>query len=366
MTTEWKIRKLGDVMKLEYGKPLPKTNRRIDGDYPVYGANGEKSRSNDFYYSKPSIIVGRKGSAGELTLTEEKFWPLDVTFFVTYDEQRYDLIFLYRLLETLNLNKLAKGVKPGINRNEIYSIDVKTPALSEQRRIVKILDNVFIAAEKAKENAEKNLENANELFVAFMTDVFTNNDSWKKEKIGDVFTFRNGRSFKKTEWKEAGIPIIRIQNLNNDSAPFNYFTGEFDKQIHVNKGDLLFSWSGTVGSSFGAHLWNKEPGLLNQHIFKVGSKKEVDKDFAYFLLEFITKELEKNVNGSVGLVHVTKAKLNAFEIAFPNVSVQVKLVKRLRSLQEKSAHLERIYRHKLTLLEELKKSVLHKAFAGEL
>jgi type I restriction enzyme S subunit len=67
---DWKTKRLGEVLKLEYGKPLDKNDRNVKGKYPVYGANGEKNRSDKFYYDKNSIIVGRKGSAGEVNLTE--------------------------------------------------------------------------------------------------------------------------------------------------------------------------------------------------------------------------------------------------------------------------------------------------------
>ncbi|PIZ65774.1 hypothetical protein COY15_02380 [Candidatus Roizmanbacteria bacterium CG_4_10_14_0_2_um_filter_39_12] len=96
----WLTVKLGEVIKLEYGKPLPKSARRADGKYPVYGANGIKSWSNSFYYDQATIIVGRKGSAGEINLTEEKFWPLDVTYFVKFDDTKYNLKYLYNLLES--------------------------------------------------------------------------------------------------------------------------------------------------------------------------------------------------------------------------------------------------------------------------
>jgi len=86
MKEGWKLKKLGEVIQLEYGKPLPKNDRQEEGAYPAYGANGVKCRTNLFYKDKASIIVGRKGSAGEVTLTEDKFWPLDVTYFVTFDE----------------------------------------------------------------------------------------------------------------------------------------------------------------------------------------------------------------------------------------------------------------------------------------
>ncbi|MDQ3004680.1 MAG: restriction endonuclease subunit S [Chloroflexota bacterium] len=127
MKKGWAKEKLGNVIQLEYGKPLPHTQRKPNGKHPVYGANGEIDRSDEYYYDKPTMIVGRKGSAGEINLTEKKFWALDVCYFVTFDDKKYDLRFLYYLLSKLELTKLAKGVKPGINRNEVYAIDVNIP-----------------------------------------------------------------------------------------------------------------------------------------------------------------------------------------------------------------------------------------------
>ena len=206
--TNWQAKKLGEVLKLEYGKPLPKSERVTDGQYPVYGANGIKSWSNSFYYDQATIVVGRKGSAGEINLTKEKFWPLDVTYFVRFDDKKYNLKFLYNLLETLELTKLAKGVKPGINRNDVYDIDVKIPELKEQHRIVKILDEVFADVAKAKKNAEKNLQNAKELFESYLQSVFANpGKDWEEKRLGEVCDFVRGPfggSLKKSIFKKEG------------------------------------------------------------------------------------------------------------------------------------------------------------------
>ena len=136
MNSNWCLMKLKDVIKLEYGKPLDKTKRDINGLYPVYGANGIKAKSNEYYFDKKSIVVGRKGSAGEINITDDKFWPLDVTYFVTFNENEYDLNFLFHLLNTLNLQSLAKGVKPGINRTDVYSLGVRIHPIPGQERMV--------------------------------------------------------------------------------------------------------------------------------------------------------------------------------------------------------------------------------------
>lgn len=147
-----------------------------------------------------------------------------------------------------------------------------------------------------------------------------------RKNLGELFHFKNGRGFKKTEWGNQGLPIIRIQNLNDATAEFNYYNGVYEKEILVQENDLLFSWSGTVGSSFGPHIWTRQDGLLNQHIFKIGFKTDLESRYAYYALEFITEEIERAVNGAVGLVHITKEKLNQFTIPIPGKADQQRIV----------------------------------------
>jgi type I restriction enzyme, S subunit len=162
--SEYPIRPLGDKLTLEYGKPLPHSSRSEDGVIPAFGANGVLCWTNTPFRTNASIIVGRKGSAGEVNLTEGPFWPTDVTYFVEHDERATDLKYLFHLLKFLRLQSLAKGVKPGINRNDVYALSAPFPSLHEQKRIVAILDEAFEGISTAVVNAEKNLANASELF----------------------------------------------------------------------------------------------------------------------------------------------------------------------------------------------------------
>jgi len=182
-------------------------------------------------------------------------------------------------------------------------------------------------------------------------------------KLGELFTFKNGRAFKKTEWSETGLPIIRIKNLNDSDAGFNYFEGDYDRAIEVNKGDLLFSWSGTVGSSFGPHIWSRKKGVLNQHIFKIGYQKPIVRDYAYYALAEITSEIEKSVNGAVGLVHVTKADLNKFEIPVPPLAEQERIVGILDEAFEGIAAATAQAEKNLHNARELFQSVLQSTFS---
>ena len=157
----WVEKKLGDVISLEYGKPLPNEYRDADGLYPAYGANGVKTKTDKFLVDGRSIIVGRKGSAGEINFTEDKFWALDVTYFTKFDKNIIDLDFLFYLLTVLNLPKLAKGVKPGINRNDVYRILIQLPPIEEQSNIAdefKQLENIISSLESKYQQELNSLE----------------------------------------------------------------------------------------------------------------------------------------------------------------------------------------------------------------
>ena len=130
---------------------------------------------------------------------------------------------------------------------------------------------------------------------------------WIQAEIGELCDLINGRAFKPTEWSDEGLPIIRIQNLNNPNAPFNHFDGELADKHRIQYGDLLFAWSGTPGTSFGAHVWKGDDAALNQHIFKVAfDESRIDKRFLRYAINQTLDELVAGAHGGVGLRHVTK------------------------------------------------------------
>jgi type I restriction enzyme M protein len=156
--------------------------------------------------------------------------------------------------------------------------------------------------------------------------------------IGDICELFNGRAFKPEDWENVesgGIPIVRIQNLNNAESSFNYFTGEVSERNTINNGELLFSWSGSRGTSFGAHIWGGQKAVLNQHIFKVGfDATRATKMYLYHALNKAVTEVEENLHGGVGLVHITKGNLEKIEIPLPPLSVQQEIVAEIEGYQK--------------------------------
>src|SRR4051812_3157912 len=104
---------------------------------------------------------------------------------------------------------------------------------------------------------------------------------WSIRSLGEIGKYLNGYPFKPSEWRTEGLPIIRIQNLTDEQKPFNYFDGQVDPRYLIESGDILVSWS----ASLGAFLWRRGEAWLNQHIFKATPNAAiVDRSFFYFLM----------------------------------------------------------------------------------
>jgi len=149
---------------------------------------------------------------------------------------------------------------------------------------------------------------------------------WKFSTIGKELELQNGFGFKPEHWKESGTPIIRIQNLNDRTAAFDYVQHAVDKQFQVKRGDLLFAWSGSRGTSFGPFIWDQGDAVLNQHIFNVRPRHEwLDKPFCYWWLKSLVAEIEQQAHGSAGLVHITRRELEKFRFPVLQIIEQRKI-----------------------------------------
>ncbi|HAS6027978.1 restriction endonuclease subunit S [Vibrio vulnificus] len=177
--------------------------------------------------------------------------------------------------------------------------------------------------------------------------------------FGSICKLQNGRAFKPSDWSDSGDPIIRIQNLNDDSKPFNYCNFEVDKKFHINSGDLLFSWSGTPGTSFGAFFWRRGFGLLNQHIFKVTvDDNAISKDYLRYAINSKLHEIIEQAHGGVGLKHITKGKLEAIQIPLPPLDEQ----KRIAAILDKADAIRQKRKQAIALADEFLRSVFLEMF----
>lgn len=379
----WEHKTLGEIVQLAYGKPLDPSDRNPNGRYPAYGANGEKDRTDKFYRDQPSIIVGRKGSAGEITLTEAKYWPLDVTYYTEFDRQRYDLKFLYYLLTTLDLPSLAKGVKPGINRNEVYAMPVMVPPLPEQRRIVAILDEAFEGIATAKANAEKNLRNARELFDCHLERFFVlDDDGARKIRLADLCDIKHGYAFDGAHFSvdpSGQYPILltpgnfsedgRLQFSERNTK--RYASSDIPSAFVLNEGDLVVVMTDLSSKMkiLGKPAIVDSPQLLhNQRIGRVVALQAgVVARYLYYFMRTagFVQGIKRTATGTM-VKHTAPARILDAVLSLPSVARQAMTVDALDEAEVRVRVLEEIYRQKGAALDELKMSLLDQAFTGKL
>ena len=179
-------------------------------------------------------------------------------------------------------------------------------------------------------------------------------ENWALVRLGQALDLVNGRAFKPSDWTQTGLPIVRIQNLNNPSAAFNRYDGEVKEKFLIDSGDFLISWSGTPGTSFGAHIWTGGPAVLNQHIFKailIGNAFKPH--FLKLAINARLLELIEQAHGGVGLQHITKPKLEAVVLTLPPLAEQHRIVAKVDELMALCDRLETSQKERETTRDRL-------------
>ena len=175
-------------------------------------------------------------------------------------------------------------------------------------------------------------------------------------KLGDVATYINGYAFKPKDRSKRGLPIIRIQDLTGNSYDLGFYDGTDPQKIEINDGDVLISWS----ASLGVYIWNRGKALLNQHIFKVEfDKADIDKNYFVFAVRHKLKEMGRKTHGAT-MKHIVKKDFESTEIPYPSYEKQVEI----------ATNLNKIFRiiesrnKELQLLDELIKARFVKMFGS--
>ena len=209
-----------------------------------------------------------------------------------------------------------------INWSTLASYEFDLPNLNTQRKLASALWSINDTMEAYK----KLITATDELVKSQFMEQFGNCEhipaGWKRMTIGQACTLVNGRAFKPSDWVKAGTPIVRIQNLNDPTAEFNYCEGDVEEKFWIDTGTLLFAWSGTPGTSFGAFIWTGGKAVLNQHIFQVYPCPDISKQFLKCSFDGHMDEIIKKAHGGVGLRHITKQELEKITLLVPPMDVQ--------------------------------------------
>ena len=316
---------------------------------PVGAAIWRNDEPDPFPERNPSRSISRTGAA-----TSGSSIPFTISD-ATGKLKRYSLVLGIQHFTGETLARLA----------------IPVPPLPEQRRIVGILDEAFAGIATAKANAEKNLQNARALFESHLNGIFNQRgDGWVDRKVGEIAKKSLGKMLDKVKNRGELQPYLRNLNVRwfefdlSELSEMRFLDTEADKFTAV-KGDVLICEGGYPGC---AAVWDKDyPIHFQKAIHRVRfHEPEYNKWFVYFLYaKDMNGELRHHFTGT-GIQHFTGETLGRFELPVPPLLQLRKLVSRFNSLSTETQRLASIYQRKLAALDELKKSLLHQAFNGEL
>jgi type I restriction enzyme S subunit len=310
-------------------------------------------------YGTPGLIGRGKAGVIANNLFRIKIERKDLT-------NNYLTLFLSQDNIQNYLSTQGSATMPALNFGQLNTVEVKFPSVLEQQRIVAILDEVFEAIAKAKANAEQNLKNAKELFESYLQNVFEHKgDSWEERTLGENAFFSQGIQVglkqHLTEPKSGYVRFIRIVDYTQNTDDVRYVPDPGGKYF-VNEDDIVMVRYGTPGL-----IGRGKAGVIANNLFKITiENKELSKDFLCLCLSQKHIQTYLSTQGSATMPALNFGQLKTVVINYPSLKEQSKIVAKLLALSAETKKLETIYQQKINDLEELKKSVLQKAFAGEL
>ncbi|RIJ42658.1 restriction endonuclease subunit S [Pontibacter oryzae] len=350
---EFKTTTLGEYLPFIYGKALKSTNR-TDGEVPVYGSNGIVGIHNEALVNRPGIIIGRKGSVGEVCISAVPFWAIDTTFYAIKDDLD-ELFFSYYLLKQLELTKMnSDSAVPGLNRENAHQITINIPKdfkdrksigrairlydqkIDNCRAIIKLIESISqtifnswfkdfdpvrakVAAKasgidtqlaaiqaisgKSPAEIEQLLQKQYQKLAAtadsFPEELVKSDEGeipmgWEWKALYDTAEYVNGSVFKSSDFSSErdGFPIVKIAELKSGITSQTKFTAKaIAEKYAIDNGALLYSWSGSPETSLEVFKWFGGKGWLNQHIFLINTDSDVKKAYIYNLLKYLKPEL---------------------------------------------------------------------------
>jgi type I restriction enzyme S subunit len=404
MKAGWQTKKLGSLCQIELGKTPARSDKSLWDEKRqtknvwlsiadlLNGEDGSVYDSKEYLSDKGAAVskivrrgtllasfkltLGRLAFAGRDLYTNEAIAALSI-----YDEKELTKEFLYYFLHFFDWTKAAendvkiKGMT--LNKAKLKEMLVHFPAPSEQHRIVAILDEAFDGIAIAKANAEKNLQNARALFESHLQSVFSERgDGWMDRSLEDVVDAECSLSYGIVQPGPdfpSGLPVVRPTDLTAKEITLgglkriDPMLADSYNRTKLRGGELLLCVRGSTGvigiasaELLGANVTRGivpimfEPSVLRH-------------DFGYFLMasRMVQSQIRAKTYGAA-LMQINLGDLRKISVSFPGLKEQGLLASKLEKLAGESQRLESIYQQKLAALDDLKKSLMHRAFSGQL
>ncbi|MGG3682280.1 restriction endonuclease subunit S [Aeribacillus composti] len=400
----WVWTRLGKLIELVYGKSLPEKKRSGNG-FPVYGSNGVVGYHSEFLIEGPVIIVGRKGSYGEVNWYNESGWAIDTTYYVLA-KQKINYKYVYYLLKTLNLKKLNRSTAiPGLNREDAYTQKVVLPPFKEQKRIVEKIEQLFAKIDEAKRLIEEVKGSFEPRRAAILDRAFGGrlgtNDP-KEKSMFETFNELTEKDLIPKEEQPYEVPknwvwirlgsflppmetrdLARLESENFlyvdiDSIDNNKFEIREPKIIEIknapsrakrriDKGDVIISLVRPYLRNVARVLFD-DPRLVASTAFYVCKRNKVTETnylYYYLITSFVTNYLNVRTKGH-NAPSVRNSDFLELPIPIPPVEEQKRIAEKVDILLSKLETEKEMVLEVEQKLNSLKQSILYKAFRGEL
>jgi type I restriction enzyme M protein len=327
------LRRFEEVCTLEYGASLPK-EKRVEGVYPVVGSNGVTGYHNEYLVEGPAIVVGRKGSAGEVTLIEKNCFPIDTTYYVKQiNPAESDISFLYWLLKTLNLPELRGGAGiPGLNRTDVYEThQIPLPPLEVQKKIVAEI-----------EGYQKVIDGARAVLDNYRPHIPIHPD-WPMVELGEVCEqIQYGLSVP-LKREGAGFKTFRMNEIiegrcvdRGDMKRADISAEEFEK-YHLSRGDILFNRTNSFEHVGRTGIFDLEGDycFASYLIRLIVAKSKANPFFvnAFMNSDSFQQGIKQFASRAIGQSNINAKNLSAYRIPLPPLDTQFAIVTEIEAEQ---------------------------------
>ncbi len=374
MRDNWEIGNIGEACEILDNRRKPITKKdRVEGDYPYYGATGILSYVEGYIFDEKLVLLGEDGAKWEsgdnsAFIINGKTWVNNHAHVLRPNRKVLLDEWLVYNLNFQNLMTYVSGMTvPKLNQGNMKKIQIPIPPIKEQKEIIEILDQTFESIEKAKANIEKNIENAKELFQSKANQIFSQaGEGWEETNIGEIGKVSMCKRILKHQTSQTGeIPFYKIGTFGKEpnayinAETFNLFK---EKYSYPKIGDILLSASGTIGRRV---IFDGKPAYFqDSNIVWIDNNEEIILNkYLYHFYEFC----DWNPSKGATIKRLYNDDLRRIKISYPTcLERQKEIIEVIEILDNHTQSLLTSYEEELKNLEELKKSILQKAFNGEL
>ena len=369
LTSNWEYGTLEDAVNKDSSNISLNKVKEDDGEYPLFSAKGFNKNISFFHQEKEYLAIIKDGAGiGRVSKHPAKS-SVVATMQYLIPKEGFDIGFIKYFLNGIDFESHRKGSTiPHVYFKDYKSEPFPLLPLTQQKQIVAILDKAFAAIDTAKANAEQNLQNAKELFESYMQQLFDNSgDAWMEKTLGDVCSLYQGLAInRKTKHflvEKSSLPLLRIKDLRNNTSEQFIDENNYPENSLVNKDDIIYT---RTGNSLGL-VFRGRYGVLHNNSFKIVPDYSLSRNYLFIWLQNpLFKSKIFSLAFKAAQPDITHKIFKQQKIKIPPINEQEIIVNKLDNLLIETKKLEVIYTQKIADLEEMKKSVLQKAFSGQL